>query len=102
MPFPPSSVFAQADGGVFSFLHTMDGPDFLFVYAGWFVVSFVAVLVFRWSGRDSAATTLIGFLCYESLGVVRIIVGSAYGMHRWGFLIAMMIVGGLVFFLRAE
>src|SRR5258706_170088 len=98
-PFP---MLAQSDGGIFSFLHTMKGPEFLALCFVWFVLTFATVLILRWRGFDTPVTTFIGLFCFELLGIVRMIVGSAYGMHKWGFLIAMMIVGGIIFFLRAE
>lgn len=99
---PGHAILAQSDGGLLAFLHTMRGPDFLLLFAVWFVVTFCGVLLFRWGGHDTPINTLSGFLAYELLGAVRIIDGSAHGMHRWGFLILMMIVGGLVFFIRAK
>jgi hypothetical protein len=32
-------VLAVADDGVFSFLHTLRGPEFLGLFAGWFVLT---------------------------------------------------------------
>jgi hypothetical protein len=50
MSFLPSPVFAQADDGIFGFLHTMKGPDFLGLYFVWFAVIFVTVLIFVGAG----------------------------------------------------
>lgn len=99
---PIPTIFAQADPDLFNFLHTMRGPDFLLLFGGWFIVTFGGVLVFRWCVRDTPITTILGVICFESLGVARIIDGSAHGMHKWLFLILMMILGGLIFFLRAD
>ena len=98
MSFWASSILAQADNGIFSFLHTMEGPEFLGLYLVWFAVVFVTVLILRWRGRDSPVTTVVGVACFELLGVARMIVGSAHGLHQWEFLIVMMILGGLAFF----
>jgi hypothetical protein len=98
----PASIFAQADDGIFSFLHTMRGPDFLLLYFVWFIVTFGGVLLLRWNGHDSPLTTVAGLLLYELLGVLRIISGSAHGMHKWEFLILMMVIGAVVFVVRIK
>lgn len=102
MHAPLATMFAQAQAGWFDFLHTMRGPDFLLLYAVWFLVTFGSVLLFRWRGHDTPLTTAIGLAVYELLGVVRIISGSAHGMHKWEFLIAMMFVGAIIFLIRVE
>jgi uncharacterized membrane protein YgcG len=95
-------MFAQAEGGWFDFLHTMRGPDFLLLYFIWFIVTFGTVLLFRWRGKDTPLVTLGGLACYELLGLVRIIVGSMHGMQKWDFLILMMVIGGVIFLIRAS
>lgn len=98
-----TAVPMLAEGeGVFSFLHTMPGPDFLWLFGGWFVLTFGTVLVLRWRGHDTPLTTGVGLLCFEALGAARMIVGSAHGMHQWDFLIFMMVGGAVLFFLRAQ
>ena len=96
------SMLAQTDGGIFRFLHTMRGPDFLLLFGIWFIVTFGCVLLFRWRGQDTPFTTLTGLLCFEALGAARIMDGAAHGLHKWGFLILMMIVGGIIFIIRTE
>jgi len=97
-----ASVVAQADGGWFDFLPALSGPDFLLLYFVWFVVMYGTVLLFRWSGKDTPMVTLCGIAGYELLGVLRIIIGSLYGKENWGFLILMMVIGGIIFLLRAS
>ena len=100
---PHPVILAQtADQGILGFLHTMRGPDFLLLFGVWFLVTFGGVLLFRWRGQDTPFTTITGLAGYELLGIVRIIDGSAHGMHNWGFLILMMIIGGIIFLIRAE
>src|ERR1700727_1024567 len=94
---PPSAMAADTDNGLLNFLHTMSGPNFLWLFAVWFLITFGGVLLFRWNGRDTPATTIIGLTCFELLAVARLIDGSAHGLHKWTFLILMMIVGGVVF-----
>ena len=101
MNFPPA-ILAQAGGGVFNFLHTLRGPDFLLLFWVWFLVTFGGTLLLRWRGRDTPLTTILGLLCFEALGVARMIDGSAHGLHKWEFLILMMVIGGICFFIRAN
>lgn len=95
-----AAVFAAA--GRFDFLHTMKGPEFLFVYGFWFVAVFVVVLALRTMGHDTPLVSGLGLVAFEILGVARYLVGSAHGMHRWDFLGMMMLVGGCCFVFRAE
>ena len=97
-----ASIFAQADTGWFGFLQTMRGPDFLLLYLVWFIISFGVVLVTRWRGNDSAWVTLAGLFVYEALGFLRIVIGSMHDLHRWTFLVLMMIFGGLIFLIRVN
>lgn len=99
---PQPVILAQAGHNPLSFLHTMRGPDFLVLFAVWFLITFCGVWLFRCRDRDTPVTTLLGLACFEALGIARIMDGSAHGMHNWAFLILMMIIGGLIFFLRAE
>ena len=102
MNFRASHILAAADDGAISFLTTMEGPEFLALFAGWFVLTFVTVLVLRWRGYDTPFTTIIGLICFELPGVARIVDGSAHGMHKWVILILMMVVGGLGFLIRMK
>ena len=99
---PSTAIFAQADSGLFRFLHTLRGPDFLLLFWVWFLVTFCSVLLWRWRVADSPLVSLIGLLGFEALGVARMIDGSAHGLHKWGFLILMMVAGGIAFFIRAK
>ena len=98
--FNPAS--AASTGDALDFLHTMKGPDFLCLFLLWFLATILTVVFLRKRGRDSVAITIAGFICFESLGVARIAVGSAHGLHNWSFLILMMIVCALFFVLRAK
>jgi hypothetical protein len=87
---------------MFDFLHTMKGPDFLWLFVGWFVAVRLTVAGLRAGGFDTAATTFLGLLCFEALGFARIVVGSSHGLHKWEFLYLLMFVGGVIFFVRAR
>ena len=97
-----SPWLAQAEDGLGSFVTRLTGPQFLGWYALWFVLVFGVVLVLRWREVNTPALTLIGLLGYEIPGFLRIYVFSEPGMHKWAFLIAMMVFGGLAFLSRSE
>ncbi len=80
----------------------MKGPDFLGLFFVWFLVTLLTVIALRAAGYDEYRVTFTGLVCFEALGVARIVVGSFHGMERWGFLIAMMCIGALCFFIRAK
>src|SRR6185312_9203291 len=88
--------------GIFDFLHTMSGEDFLGLYVVWFLITWISVFILRIKGFDTPITTIVGLVLFEALGVIRFVVGSAYGMHKWDYMIAMMIAGGLLFVIRAK
>jgi uncharacterized membrane protein YgcG len=100
--FWKAPLLAQVDTGVFSFMHTMRGPEFLVFYGIWFFIVFVAVWIARKCDRDTPLITVAGLCAFELPGIVRIIIGSQHGMHRWWFLVILMILGFIAFLLRAE
>jgi len=85
-----------------SFLHTMSGPDFLKLYFGWFLVTWIGMLIVRHRISDTSLTSVGGLFLFEALGAARYFAGKAHGMEKWTFLEIMMIVGGFFFILRAE
>lgn len=87
----------------FDFLYTMKGPDFLLLYFIVFVFLRVFVALARaQEGFAELAAPVIGCLVYEIFGAVRMVVGSAHGLHKWDFLILMMVIGGPLFFVRFD
>ena len=96
------SALPVVNGGVLAFLHTMKGPDFLAVFFVWFGIVLGLVLMLRRRGFDNPATSILGLLFFEGLGVARIIIGSAHGQKNWDYLILMMILGSLFFIIRAR
>lgn len=93
---------AANDGGPFSFFHTAKGPEFLFGYAIWFGVLFLGSLAIRKDGARHPAASIAACFLYEIVGVIRIVDGSAHGMHKWNFLIIMMVFGAVFFFVRFD
>ena len=85
-----------------SFLHTMKGPDFLALYAGWFLITWTGMFVYRHRVADTWLATLTGMGLFDGLGLARYVAGKAHGMHRWEFLVVMMALGSLFFLLRAS
>src|ERR1700722_12544318 len=92
-----AGIIIGSIGQLFDFFHTMPGEDFLVLYAVWLLVTWVMVLVLRAKDFDTPITTISGLVLFEGVGVLRYLIGSAHGMHRWGFMAAMM-VGGIFFF----
>jgi len=84
------------------FLHTVKGPDFLFLFILWFLILRVTVGILRNRGYDNPLTTFLGVGLFEALAIARIVVGSAHGMHKWDFLLTMMVIGGFLFFIRLD
>src|SRR5262245_11011055 len=85
-----------------NFLQTMRGPEFLALYAVWFVLTFGGMFIVRHIVSDTIWTSLAGLLVFEGLGLARYLVGSAHGMQNWEFLFAMMFIGALFFLVRAQ
>jgi hypothetical protein len=100
---PPLFIAQSADGaGPFDFFRTMMGPDFLVLYAGWLVLVLFMVVLLRNTGHDTWFTSLGGLFMYEVPGAIRILVASQAGMHKFGFLIVMMIAGFFIFLFRVQ
>jgi hypothetical protein len=86
--------------GLFDFLGTMKGPEFLVLYFVWFLLLFGAVFLLRRWGFDTPWTTRIGVLLFEALGIARFVIGSAQGMHMWAIMFTMMALGPFAFWVR--
>ena len=98
-----SVLAAAADGGAFSFFYTATAAEFLSGYLLWFVFLFVGSrAIQKGKADDHPLPTFAGLFLFESVGLLRIVIGSSHGMHKWDFLIVMMILGGVMFFSRFE
>jgi len=84
------------------FLESVRGPEFLGLYLGWFVVTWIGMMIVRHNVADNAITSLTGLVLFEALGVARYVIGSRHGMQNWEFLFVMMIVGAIFFLARAK
>lgn len=80
----------------------MKGPDFLFFYILLFVGVFILSSLVRWFWKDIIAISLLGFIFFELVAVIRYIDASKNGMKNFGFMIILMIIGGIIFFIRAK
>jgi uncharacterized membrane protein YgcG len=96
--FPP--LLAQ-ELGPFDLLRTTTGPDWLAIQFVCFLVTFFPVLVLRLLGRAQPWMTYVALGIFEGVGAARMIVGHWYGLHKWNDLLLILILGGVVFFLRA-
>jgi len=83
--------------GLILFPHQMLGPSFLVYYGVCFVLLLVATWVLRLVWRDNWWLNFAALVVFEALGVHRYLTGTAQGMSKWGFLILMMVFGGLAF-----
>ena len=97
-----SPVLAQVESGLSRYLEGMPGPQFLGFYAVWFLVVFGGLLLLRWRGLNTPVLAIIGLAVYEVPGLLRMFVFSEAYMHRWIFLVVMMVLGGLAFLARIE
>lgn len=96
----PSLPMLAMLSGLYDFFQNTNGPDFLAYYIQWLIFLFLALIAVRKWVSDAVGVSL-GFLAvFEGSGLARIIIGSSNGMHRWGYLIALMVLGGLVMSIR--
>jgi hypothetical protein len=92
----------RPDSGLFDFLHTMKGPEFLQLFIVWFVIVRVGVAILRARLGNLAWITAGGLVLFEGLGAFRYYVGSAQGMHMWGNLGAVMVIGFVLICMTAD
>lgn len=100
MEAPQSLPMVAILSGVYDFFQNTNGPDFLGYYIQWLIFLFLSLIAVRKWVSDAPGVSL-GFLAvFEGSGLARIIIGSSNGLHRWGYLIALMVLGGLVMSIR--
>jgi len=80
----------------------IDGPTFLVMYAAVFAVTFVAAIALRGIVSSSWIVTFTAVVLFLGCGVTRYVVGSQFGMRRFGILIGMMVVGTVVLLLTGR
>ena len=84
------------------YMATLNGPDFLDFYFIVFIAIIVILIVLRKFWLDTMHFSIIAFLIFEGIGLIRYIDASAAGMHKFLIMFIMMGVGGVLFFLRAH
>jgi ankyrin repeat protein len=72
-----------------------DGPSFLAFYVLLFIVTFASSHAIR-KAIDTDEVNYLALLVFEGVGVIRIFYGATHGMHKFGFLIIGMIIGGII------
>lgn len=82
------------------FTQDLNGPDFLVFYPVLFFVTLFGGGIARAKLKQVPGIGLLAWVLFEAVGVIRIITAMEKGMHKFGFLIAMMIVGGIVFLFK--
>lgn len=75
----------------------LNGPDFLVFYLVLFFVTLFGGGIVRAKLKQVPGVGVLALVLFEAVGVIRIITGLEKGMHKFGFLIGLMIVGGFVF-----
>lgn len=85
-----------------SHIQPMRGPDFLVFYVLLFIGIWIGVVVLRKMTNDNQHITLLGLALFELVGVVRFIDGTAAGMHKFGAMFIIMIIGGVLLFIRSD
>ena len=94
-------VAATAGGLAFTLwlgLH-MKGPEFLKFYLGVWVVTFFGSMILKMFAWGQYAG-IVGCILFEGLGVSRIYTGIQQGMHQFGYLFLMMLIGGFFYLAR--
>lgn len=86
----------------FLYMVDLDGPAFLDFYLNVFLATFIGSTALRLLLDDKWRCSLVGFAAFEGVGVIRLLTGLNAGMHRFGFMIAMMVGCGFIFFMRAK
>ena len=81
---------------------SMRGPGFLLAFTVLLVYQLIITTLVRHKWRDTWVISLIGFVCFQLVGVDRFLDGSPRGMHNFGFMVLTMVFGGLMFFVRAK
>ncbi len=81
---------------------SFSGPEFITYYAAAFVVALIATTAIRWNGNDSMIVSVYGFLLHEGIAVTRLFTSQSPEPRKYGFLIGLMLVGGIAFFVRAQ
>jgi hypothetical protein len=80
-----------------AFASDLKGPEFL----GYYFVLLVALLLSKSIFEDDLSR-FAPFVLFETVGLWRYVEGSLHGMHRFGYLFGLMLVGGFLFFLSAS
>jgi len=95
-------LFVCIVGGVSAYVEKLKGPDFLVTYGIVFASLFVGSTIVRHAWQDLWAISIWAFLVFESIGAVRILFAYPPGVRKFGFMIGMMVLGGILFFVRAK
>ena len=106
-PAPEPSIFFKYSGRL-AFLAgcyalgtwiglSLKGPEFLGYYLVVFFLVYLVSLIVSLVRTEHMYALWFGLLIFEGIGLTRIITGVQQGMHKFGLLGVMMILGGIVF-----
>ncbi len=80
----------------------MLGSDFIVFYIFTFIITILINTLCRWYWKDILSVSILGFVLFELIGVVRYIDASNNAMQNFSGLQATMFIGGVLFFVRAK
>ncbi len=84
------------------YVDDMDGPEFLWFYIKLFLALIILSSMTRWLWRDIIAVSLVPFILFELVAIIRLIDGILMGMSNFWDMVIFMVIGGVIFFLRAH
>jgi uncharacterized membrane protein YgcG len=84
------------------FGQTLKGPRYLLFSGIFFVGSIIAATVLRHRWKDEWYISVLALLTFEAIGGFRIWLGLQADMKKFGFLVAIMLIGVVMFFMRAK
>lgn len=88
--------------GLALYAHDLDGPIFLILYFFAGIGSLLVGNVIRWNYVDSFYVSTVAATFFIMLAALRYADASGQGMHDFGVMIAFMVVGFFLFFIRRE
>ncbi len=85
-------------------LYDMDmlGSDFIVFYIFTFIITILVNTLCRWYWKDILSVSILGFVLFELIGVVRYIDALNNDMQNFSGLQATMFIGGVLFFVRTK
>jgi len=84
------------------YVEDFEGPKFLVFYFIFFIVIYLISTFSRWYWKDCIAVSVVGLIAFEVPAMIRYFDATNNGMENFTVMIVTMLVGGIIFFLRAQ